>query len=56
MEDVKAEISGLIVSTKQLLDGQKDHENRLRRLELFLAVVFGALGIYKWFIGFPPAG
>lgn len=56
MEDVKTEVSGLIVSTRQLLEGQKDHETRLRRIEWFIAVLFGAAGIYKWFIAFPAGG
>lgn len=56
MEDVTKEVAGLVVSAQLMLEAQKDHETRIRRIELFLAVLFGALGIYKWFVGFPPAG
>lgn len=48
MEDVKTEVAGLVVATKYLVDGQKDHETRLRKIEWFLAAVLGAGGLWKF--------
>lgn len=50
MEDFETEkeVAGLIVATKYLVDGQKDHETRIRKIEWFLATVIGAGGLWKF--------